>query len=193
MSKVTRWGEDGHSYGDTWMEPTDDGEWVKWEDYGDLTAERDRLADEIGNWRSDLSDVMPADFKDWHQNSPSEWPSIADSVILRLRDREREAWLEVDRLAALSEEWRMECLRQNAALSAALDRADRAEAENARLREYYRASEAISAIEHEWRQRKSGADGVLDGQNILNLTDKLTTAEILLYRARAAFKGCADG
>lgn len=42
--------------------------------------------------------------------------------------------VERDRLTTLSEEWRVECLRQNAALSAATERAEKAEAENARLR-----------------------------------------------------------
>lgn len=140
MSKVTRWGEAGHSYGDTWMEPTDDGEWVLWEDYEalakeletckkyreayekcdqiatqrvrELEADRDRLAEEIGHWRSNLSGVMPADFKDWHQNSPSEWPDIAANLILRLRDRERDAWLEVDRLVAQLAEARAEGWRK---------------------------------------------------------------------------------
>lgn len=39
MTEVTRWGEAGHSYGDTWMEPTDDGDWVLWGDYEALAKE----------------------------------------------------------------------------------------------------------------------------------------------------------
>lgn len=39
-------------------------------------------------WEQALSAVMPPDFKDWWQNSPAEWPSIAAGVIATLRDRE---------------------------------------------------------------------------------------------------------
>lgn len=61
---------------------------------------------------------------------------------------------------------------------------EKAEGEVERLREYHAASEVIIAIEAEWKQRKT--DGLLDGSNIFNLTDKLTEAEARLHRARAA-------
>lgn len=42
-------------------------------------------------WESALSAVMPADFKDWHQNSPAERPEVAAWVITNLRQRLDEA------------------------------------------------------------------------------------------------------
>lgn len=38
-----------------------------------------------------LSMVMPADFKDWHENSRDEWPEVASMVIQNLRKREVDA------------------------------------------------------------------------------------------------------
>lgn len=32
-------------------------------------------------WERELTAVMPADFKDWHENSKREWPAIAAAVI----------------------------------------------------------------------------------------------------------------
>ena len=46
-----------------------------------VAAERER-------WESALGAVMPADFKDWHQNSAMERPAVAAWVIRNLRDRE---------------------------------------------------------------------------------------------------------
>lgn len=57
---------------------------------------------------------------------------------------------------------------------------------------YYRASESIAAIEHEWRTRKAEG-GLLSGPNILNLTDKLTAAETRLFSARAALAAWKEG
>lgn len=59
------------------------------------------------------------------------------------------------------------------------------EAKNELLLAYYRAGEDIAAIEHEWRSRKAKGE-LLDGPNIFNLTDKLTSAEARLFVARAA-------
>ena len=50
-----------------------------------------------------LSKVMPADFKDWHQNSKEEWPEIAAHVITNLRGRLDEADEELDKLYASME------------------------------------------------------------------------------------------
>lgn len=44
----------------------------------------DRIAElesELATWESELSKVMPPDFKDWWQNSKSEWPLVARLVI----------------------------------------------------------------------------------------------------------------
>jgi hypothetical protein len=47
-----------------------------------------------------LSKVMPADFKDWHQNSKEEWPVIAAGVLENLRERLDDANQELDKLYA---------------------------------------------------------------------------------------------
>lgn len=52
----------------------------------------------VEQWEAALTAVMPADFKDWHQNSRWEWPEIAAGVIRNLRHREGEAWAIVERL-----------------------------------------------------------------------------------------------
>ena len=55
-------------------------------------AWRAAMAAERERWESALGAVMPADFKDWHQNSAMERPAVAAWVIRNLRDRE--AYLE---------------------------------------------------------------------------------------------------
>lgn len=47
-----------------------------------------------------LSSVMPADFKDWHQNNKEEWPEIASLVLTNLRERLYDANEELDKLYA---------------------------------------------------------------------------------------------
>jgi hypothetical protein len=51
------------------------------------TLERRAIAAEakLAKWESELSRTMPADFKDWWQNSPDEWPEVARMVIEGLR------------------------------------------------------------------------------------------------------------
>ena len=53
--------------------------------------EIDRLRARNEDWETRLSAVMPADFKDWHQNSRNEWPEVAAAVIENLRERVEEA------------------------------------------------------------------------------------------------------
>lgn len=68
-----------------WVEPgryqkeTHQLAWLAWR--AAVAAERER-------WESALGAVMPADFKDWHQNSAMERPAVAAWVIRTLRDRE---------------------------------------------------------------------------------------------------------
>ena len=50
----------------------------------------------LRRYDEELSKVMPADFKDWHQGSKEEWPEIAAAVITNLREREQLAWEQVD-------------------------------------------------------------------------------------------------
>ncbi len=66
-----------------------------------LNAEVERLESRLADYDKRLSEVMPPDFKDWHENSRSEWPEIAAMVIANLRsevaalreDAERYRWL----------------------------------------------------------------------------------------------------
>lgn len=62
-----------------------------------LQAEVDRLND----YDTRLSAVMPADFKDWHENSRNEWPELAAGTITDLREQRADLEAEV---AALKEE-----------------------------------------------------------------------------------------
>lgn len=64
-----------------------------------VAAELRRLHEvelERDEWRRALTAVMPADFKDWHQNSPTEWPALAAWCLTGARaDRDTApvAWL----------------------------------------------------------------------------------------------------
>ena len=50
------------------------------------------VADMLVAWETELSKVMPADYKDWWQNSKEEWPMVARMSIEGLRKREQLAW-----------------------------------------------------------------------------------------------------
>jgi hypothetical protein len=52
----------------------------------------------VDDWERELSAAMPADFKDWWQNSRREWPAVAAEVIKSLR-LDRDAGWEVAALA----------------------------------------------------------------------------------------------
>ena len=56
-------------------------------DYGEAC-----VAAECARWKAALDPMMPADFKDWHQNSPVELPEIAAWTIANLR--EQREWVE---------------------------------------------------------------------------------------------------
>lgn len=45
------------------------------------------------DWVSAIAPLMPADFKDWHQNNPNEWPRVTAEVIRALRESEA-FWIE---------------------------------------------------------------------------------------------------
>ena len=51
------------------------------ETYEQIKAERDA-------YRSELSAVMPKDYKDWWQTLKSDWPLVAAQTITALRERE---------------------------------------------------------------------------------------------------------
>ncbi len=44
-----------------------------------------RLESRLADYDKRLSEVMPPDFKDWHENNPAERPEIAAMVIANLR------------------------------------------------------------------------------------------------------------
>ena len=68
--------------------PRTDAEWqsitasAPWDAAADQMANLARkLEREITQWQSELSKVMPPDFKDWWHNSKTEWPLVARLVI----------------------------------------------------------------------------------------------------------------
>lgn len=46
-----------------------------------LIRHYNRMERELVSWQTELSKVMPADFKDWWENSKAEWPLIARLAI----------------------------------------------------------------------------------------------------------------
>ena len=57
-----------------------------------LADELERLRAQVAAWETELSAVMPADFKDWHQNSKAEWPAVAAAVIRSQREDRDLGW-----------------------------------------------------------------------------------------------------
>ena len=49
------------------------------------------MAERCADYDRRLTEVMPADFKDWHQNGPKEWPEVAAGTITNLRERLEQA------------------------------------------------------------------------------------------------------
>lgn len=58
----------------------------------------EELERELLTWETELSKVMPPDFKDWWQNSKKEWPEVARLVIEAHRKNEETFQSEIDRL-----------------------------------------------------------------------------------------------
>lgn len=52
-----------------------------------LMLQRVEMRQQLEAFHTKLSSVMPEDFKDWHQNSKSEWPEVAAFVITSQRER----------------------------------------------------------------------------------------------------------
>ena len=50
-----------------------------------VAAERER-------WRAAIAPEIPADMKDWHENSPDEWPEVAAAVLRSRREDAETAW-----------------------------------------------------------------------------------------------------
>ena len=115
----SRWSGDTHSDKDTGCVDVEATEQL----IVKQAAELKRLHD----YDTRLTAVMPADFKDWHENSRNEWPEIAAGVITSLREREAEAWKHADRLSALADKWNDECdefREDNKRLASELDKAN---------------------------------------------------------------------
>lgn len=49
------------------------------------------MAERCADYDKRIGEVMPADFKDWHDNLPREWPEVAADTIKRLRERLEQA------------------------------------------------------------------------------------------------------
>jgi hypothetical protein len=72
------------------LEPQD---WhITWEERPlfDKAALDAAVAAERYRWKTSIGATIPADFKDWHQNSDAELPEIAAWVIRNLRERAAE-------------------------------------------------------------------------------------------------------
>lgn len=69
-----------------------------------LLKQRDALAARLAEYDDRLTDVMPLDFKDWHENSKAEWPQIAAQVLKSLRERAEDAEALAARLAEVEAE-----------------------------------------------------------------------------------------
>ena len=52
-----------------------------------VTPELVTLRARVADYETRLTAVMPADFKDWHENSRAEWPEIAAWVITNQREQ----------------------------------------------------------------------------------------------------------
>ena len=52
----------------------------------------ERVAAERERWRAAIAPEIPADMKDWHQNSPDEWPEVAAAVLRSRREDAETAW-----------------------------------------------------------------------------------------------------
>ena len=66
----------------------------------DAQAEMEKMAQavvsvglqDMREYMQPLTDVMPEDFKGWHDNEPAEWPLVAAMSIQSLKEREEFAW-----------------------------------------------------------------------------------------------------
>ena len=57
-----------------------------------------QLECELNAFHDELSKVMPPDYKDWWQNSKTEWPLVARLTIENLREREQSALEDLGRI-----------------------------------------------------------------------------------------------
>jgi len=83
-----------------------------------MATNPDAVADMLVAWETEISKVMPADYKDWWQNSKLEWPMVARMTIESLREREQLAWDKEIRECGIGE-W---FAQRNAAFTVAQDK-----------------------------------------------------------------------
>lgn len=57
-----------------------------------LRRENQILRERLNRWKSVIGEVMPPDFKDWHDNHDDDLPLVVKSVIESLKTREQIAW-----------------------------------------------------------------------------------------------------
>ena len=67
-----------------------------------LRAENEALVKRLADYDTRLTEVMPEDFKDWHQNSKDEWPLIAAGTIKRLREEDERMSSRLADIAAMN-------------------------------------------------------------------------------------------
>lgn len=63
---------------------------------GEAAQRLRELQSQVNKWEAELGAVMPADFKDWHQNDPLERPAVARWVIENLRNQVAELQAQLD-------------------------------------------------------------------------------------------------
>lgn len=62
------------------------------------------IENQLKKWEDSLTAVMPEDCKDWHENSPAEWPEVAAALIVNLRKDRDLAWEITNKIVAKNEE-----------------------------------------------------------------------------------------
>ena len=63
---------------------------------GEAAQRLRELQSQVDKWEAELGAVMPADFKDWHQNDPLERPAVARWVVENLRKQVAELQAQLD-------------------------------------------------------------------------------------------------
>ena len=154
-----------------------------------------QLEGEINAWQTELSKVMPPDFKDWWENSKAEWPLVARWVIenknRRLEQLERELGSPTDEPDANTTAharinwWKDRCDDLNEQLAAKDGHAD----------EIYKAAVDLAAkLEDDLEQERALADRLANALqvyagDVVHLGHWMPAGAVILSeRALAAWK-----
>lgn len=73
---------------------------------GEAAQRLRELQSRVNKWEAELGAVMPADFKDWHQNDPLERPAVGRWVIENLRRQVADTQVRLDAALDDIERWR---------------------------------------------------------------------------------------